>query len=165
MIVFEKQDVSRSFRLPSVVKKEVRRLSPQSEYERNWLRACFQQAESKETTLYYAKALDTQNLIGIFSLSISKPDNRTSWMVIEYLYVLPDFRGQYYEQSQFKASELIVAEIILLARKISSIVNLELIALQLAHDRLQPSYENMGFVVIQRATKKHNEVWMATPVI
>jgi len=163
-MLFEKQDVSKSFRLPAVVAKEVKSLSPQNDYERSWLTECFKQAERKEVTLYYIKAPESNSLIGLFTLSISKPDNKTSWMIIEYLYVLPDFRGRFYANSTFKASELIVAEICLAAQKISSIVTLELIALQLAHERLLPSYEKMGFVVLQRASKKHREIWLAISV-
>jgi GNAT superfamily N-acetyltransferase len=159
-MIFQKQSIPVSFRLPSVLEKHIRTLSPDSEHQRDWLRNCFKMTEKKESSLYYAKSAETGELIGLFALSISKPDNTTSWMIIDYLYVLPQYRASNFAETPFKASELILAEIITVAKKISIFVTLDLIALQLAHDRLQEFYESMGFVVLQRGNRRNRDTWM-----
>jgi hypothetical protein len=97
---------------------------------------------------------DTGHLLGLYALSLANPERRSNWLVIDFLYVLPEFRGAPFEDSPFKASELILAEIMIQAQKISEVVNLSIVALQLGHDNLQRVYEHMGFVVLKTHTKK-----------
>lgn len=156
---FEKKNLSRSFRLTSVVSKEVRLFKPLNSYEREWLENCFRRASTREFTLYYVMG-DSALLVGLYALSLANPENRSNWLVIDFLYVLPEFRGTPFEDSPFKASELILAEIMIQAQKISEIVNLSIVALQLGHDNLQRVYEQMGFVVLKARTKKSPDLWM-----
>ena len=66
-----------------------------------------------------------------------------------------------FAETPFRVSELIVAEIAVLAQKVSAVVNLDILALQLAHQKLQSAYTNMGFVPLNRPSRKRQELWMA----
>lgn len=156
---FEKKNLPTSFRLPSVVSKEVRLFNPRNDYEREWLENCFRRGSNREFTLYYVIG-ENGLLVGLYALSLANPQNKSNWLVIDFLYVLPEFRGTPFEDSPFKASELILAEIMIQAHKVSEIVNLSIVALQLGHDKLQCVYEEMGFVVLKARTKKSPDLWM-----
>lgn len=164
VLLFEKVVLPKSYRLPAVVKKAVIALSPQSEYERSWLFNSFERSLRREATLYYVHSAGNNEIVALFTLSLAKPEQKTSWLIIDYLYVLPAYRKTHFQQTCFKLSELVIAEIMLMAQKISELVTLDLLALQAAHQKLTDIYTTMGFVPLNRAKKHRNEIWMAISV-
>ena len=161
VLLFEKVVLAKSYRLPAVVKKAVSALSPQSEYERSWLFNSFERSLRRETTFYYVRDAGNNEIVALYTLSLAKPEQKTSWLIIDYLYVLPAYRKTHFQQTGFKLSELVIAEIMLMAQKISELVTLDLLALQAAHQKLADIYISMGFVPLNRARKHRNEIWMA----
>lgn len=149
VLLFEKVVLPKAYRLPSVVKKAVSAFSPQSEYERSWLFHCFERSLRREATLYYVRLFTTNEIVALFTLSLAAPEQKTSWLIIDYLYVLPIYRKTQFQQTGFKLSEL---------------VTLDLLALQAAHQKLTGIYNAMGFVPLNRARKHRDEIWMAISV-
>lgn len=164
VLLFEKVVLPKAYRLPSVIKKAVSAFSPQSEYERSWLFHCFERSLRRETTLYYVRVFATNEIVALFTLSLDAPEQKTSWLIIDYLYVLPIYRKTQFQQTGFKLSELVIAEIMLMAQKISELVTLDLLALQAAHQKLTDIYTAMGFVPLNRAKKHRDEIWMAISI-
>ena len=164
ILLFEKVVLPKAYRLPSVVKKAVSAFSPQSEYERSWLFHCFERCLRREATLSYVRLFTTNEGVALFTLSLAAPEQKTSWLIIDYLYVLPTYRKIQFQQTGFKLSELLIAEIMLMAQKISGLVALDLLALQVAHQKLTDIYTAMGFVPLNRAKKHRYEIWMAISI-
>lgn len=77
VLLFEKVVLSKSYRLPAVVKKAVIALSPQSEYERSWLFNSFERSLRRESTLYCVRDAGTDKIVALFTLSLAKPEQKT----------------------------------------------------------------------------------------
>ncbi len=149
--IVDKTIISRSAQIASIV----RQYNPSDDNQRQYLTSILKSAAKGRNTIYQVLN-DANDNIGIFSLSLDKLNDKPC-LVIEYLFVKPEFRSVDYNDSGVKASAILIGKILAIAKTIHDQIELNYVALQLAHDKLIPTYEALGFEAL-RVGKQNS--WM-----
>ncbi len=149
--VVDKTTISR----PAQTARIVRQYNPSDDNQRQYLTSILKSAAKGRNTIYQVLN-DANDNIGIFSLSLDKLNDKPC-LVIEYLFVKPEFRSIDYNDSGVKASAILIGKILEIAKTIHDQIELNYVALQLAHDKLIPTYEALGFEALRVGKQKS---WM-----
>ncbi len=149
--IVDKTTISRTRQIVNIVKE----YNPSDDDQRQYLTSILKFASKGRNTTYRVLNDASEN-IGIFSLSLDKLNDKPC-LVIEYLFVKPEFRSIDYNNSGVKASAILMGKIVDIAKTIHDQIELNYIALQLAHDKLIPTYEELGFEALRVGKQKF---WM-----
>jgi len=153
--IADKTSISRKNQIANIV----RRYNPSDDHQRQYLSSILQSASKGKNTTYQV-VNDADDRIGIFSLSLDKLNDQPC-LEIDYLFVKPEFRSVDYNGLDVKASTILMAKVIEIANTIHEQVELKYVALQLAHDKLIPTYEELGFEALRVGRQKF---WMGMPL-
>ncbi len=155
MLNFERIVDKASISRPSQIANIVRSYNPSDDHQRQYLSSILKSASKGRNTTYQV-VNDANDRIGIFSLSLDKLNDKPC-LVIDYLYVKPEFRSVEYNDSGVKASAILMAKIIEIANTVHEQIELKFVALILADDKLIPTYQELGFEALRISKLKH---WM-----
>lgn len=139
-----------------------KQLSPSCNHESDYLLSTLDNTNKGRNTLYIALD-ENQKVRGILALSLNKPQGfpDLTWLIIEYLYIEPSLRGKIYNNSDVKASAILMARALDVASKIHEHIELDTIALELADPKLVQVYEEFGFEPLKHHNKKY---WMGLKI-
>ncbi len=153
--IVDKASISRASQIANIV----RSYNPSDDHQRQYLSSILKSASKGRNTTYQV-VNDANNRIGIFSLSLDKL-NEQPCLVIDYLFVKPEFRSANYNGLDVKASTILMAKVIEIANTIHEQIELKYVALQLAHDKLIPTYQELGFEALRVGRQTF---WMGMPL-
>ena len=133
--IVDKASISRTSQIANIVKS----YNPSDDHQRQYLSSILKSAYKGKNTTYQV-VNNTNDRIGIFSISLDKLNDQPC-LVIDYLFVKPEFRSVDYNGLDVKSSTILMAKIIEIANTIHDQIELKYVALQLAHDKLIPTYQ------------------------
>ena len=133
----------------------VRQYDPGDDNQRQYLTSILKSTAKGRNTIYQVLN-DADENIEIFYISLDKLNHKPC-LVIKYLFVKPEFRSMDYNDSGVKASAILMGKILEIAKTIHNQIELNYVALQLAHDKLIPTYEALGFEALRIGKEKS---WM-----